>query len=60
MGCACQNKGADQRVYAGDGVSPATSFNLVFMDGTVQTFGSRLEADAANARSGYQGVVQPA
>lgn len=35
------------------------SFSLVDRNGGAQTFGSRLEADAANARAGYTGIVKP-
>lgn len=35
------------------------TFSLILKDGTTTSFGSRLEADAANVRSGYQGIVKP-
>lgn len=34
------------------------SFELI-VGGKTATFGSRLEADAANARSGFRGIVRP-
>lgn len=38
----------------------AQSFVLVTKDGKTQSFGSKLEATAANARIGYTGRVRPA
>jgi hypothetical protein len=54
--CNCGKKRAAQpRTYG-----PITqSFSLVKRDGTTQSFGSRLEADAENARLGYTGIVKP-
>lgn len=34
------------------------AFSLILGDGTTEKFGSRLEADAANARAGYTGIVR--
>lgn len=60
MGCNCGQKRqtATQPRRLGTGGS-TQSFALVKSNGTTQTFGSRLEADAENARSGYTGVVKP-
>lgn len=44
---------------SGTSGSATQSFSLVLRDGSTQTFGSRLEADAANARAGYSGIVKP-
>lgn len=59
MGCNCGKKSspAQPRTY-----TPGTStqsFALVSRDGQTRTFGSRLEADAENARQGYTGIVKP-
>jgi hypothetical protein len=35
-----------------------TTYSLKLNDGKVQTFDTKLEADAANVRSGYRGRVQ--
>lgn len=40
------------------GKSDGLVFSLILRDGTEQRFGSRLEADAANARAGYTGIVK--
>lgn len=61
MGC-CGRPDAPSgtRVYPPNNLSngSAVSFELINSDGTTQTFGSRLEADAENARNGYKGVVR--
>ena len=58
--CNCkksQNAAQPRRVLpASNGTQ---TFSLVLRDNTVQRFGSRLEADAANARAGYTGIVKP-
>lgn len=56
--CNCRkNKTAAQpRTFSG---STGSTHSLVLQDGTTQSFGSRLEADAANARAGYRGIVKP-
>lgn len=56
MGCGCNKGTSGPRRYSG---SEKQEFSLVLRDGTVQRFGSRLEADAANARAGYTGIVKP-
>lgn len=61
MGCNCNKNRASARRYPGTvGVSGSATqeYTLVSTSGT-QTFGSKLEADAANARIGYTGVVKP-
>ena len=69
MGCNCRNRAqtARARTYlptSGDGaagrggVDATQVFSLILRDGTEQRFGSRLEADAANARAGYSGIVR--
>lgn len=57
-GCApCgRNKGTgaqQPRLYQSE-----QSFTLTMPDGSAATYGSKLEADAANARAGYTGVVR--
>jgi hypothetical protein len=53
--CSAKKAGAQQpRVYQGQ-----QSFTLTMPDGSATTFGSQLEANAANARAGYTGVVRP-
>lgn len=47
---------AQARTYTGGG---GTQFALLTRDGARQVFGSRLEADAENARLGYTGIVKP-
>lgn len=62
MGCNCNKRkaAAQPRRYNTDGTSGSATqtFSLVFKDGRKESFGSRLEADAANARAGYTGVVR--
>lgn len=56
--CNCRkNQTAQARTYSTSGTTQ--TFALVDRDGTKTEFGSRLEADAANARSGYTGIVKP-
>ena len=58
MACNCGNKSSAaqaRRLSSG----PTQSFVLIKPDNSKQTFGSRLEADAANARAGYTGIVKP-
>ena len=57
MGCACQDN-TGPRVYPPGTDTGTMSFVLQMQDGSSSTYGSRLEADAANARSGYLGVVR--
>lgn len=59
MACNCgknRTSATQPRVYVG---GSTTKYALVSRDGSTQEFGSRLEADAANARSGYTGIVKP-
>lgn len=44
---------------AAAGSNSTQSFTLVDRAGGELTFGSRLEAEAANARSGFRGIVRP-
>ena len=58
--CNC-NKGrqaARPRTYGGS-TGQTQEFALVKRDGTTVKYGSRLEADAQNARDGYSGIVKP-
>lgn len=58
--CNCRkgrNPAQPRRLATGS--TSTQSFSLVSRDGTTQKFGSRLEADAANARAGYTGIVKP-
>jgi hypothetical protein len=59
--CNCgKNRAAAQpRRVAAATTGTTQSFSLVTRDGTTQKFGSRLEADAENARLGYTGIVKP-
>lgn len=61
MACNCgKNKTAQRRTF-GQGTTPSGGvmrFTLTDRHGKVQQFGSRLEADAANARLGYTGIVK--
>jgi hypothetical protein len=58
--CNCgKNKAAAQPRRVGSSAGSTQSFSLVNRDGSRQQFGSRLEADAANARAGYTGIVKP-
>lgn len=59
MGCNCNKNKPKRRVYRpeGGGKTDEQSFVLVKRDGSRETFGSRLEANAANVRSGYTGRV---
>lgn len=59
MGCNCGKNRASTTYQARTYSAPSTTYVLVQRDGTREEFGSRLEADAANARSGYTGVVKP-
>lgn len=58
-GRAAQRRSFDPARASGQSGTATQSFALTLRDGTKQTFGSRLEADAANARAGYTGVVRP-
>lgn len=60
MACSCQ-KPRGPRKYQPEAVTASSGqlpFALVLRDGTVEKFGSRLEADAANARAGYTGTIR--
>lgn len=58
--CNCgKNRAAQSRPYSGGATTSTQQFSLVNRDGSTQSFGSRLEADAANARAGYTGIVKP-
>ena len=56
--CGGRRSAAQPRTYGGSS-STTQQFSLVSRDGTTKTFGSRLEADAENARAGYTGIVKP-
>lgn len=56
--CGGRNRAAQPRTFDG-GRSTTQQFALVSRDGTTKTYGSRLEADAENARQGYTGIVKP-
>lgn len=59
MACNCgknRTSAAQPRTYVG---GSTTKYRLVERDGSTTEYGSRLEADAANARSGYTGIVKP-
>lgn len=62
MGCGCgkRREAAQPRRYVQTTTSgdATQAFSLILRDGSVQSFGSRLEADAANARAGYTGTVR--
>lgn len=62
MGCNCGKKreAAQARRFVGisSGTSTTQVFSLILRDGSKESFGSRLEADAANARAGYTGIVR--
>lgn len=58
--CNCgKNRAAAAARSYGAPAATTQSFALVKRDGTRQEYGSRLEADAENARTGYTGVVKP-
>lgn len=61
--CACGGKtvsAARPRTFNGGCASGnCVEYILLQQDGTKTTFGSRLEADAENARTGYRGIVKP-
>lgn len=63
MACNCGKKSgaAQARTVSTTSTTSGTtqSFALISRDSSKQIFGSRLEADAANARQGYTGVVKP-
>lgn len=61
MGCSCGKKRKRQnQASTSQTASPTASYELIYDTGRVQTFGSKLEADAANALTGYTGTVKPA
>lgn len=55
MGCNCGKK----KITSPTMVTSTSKFTLLRKDGTQETFGSRLEAEAARARSGG-GAIRPA
>ena len=60
-GCAKRRAAAQPRRYEGATGTSGTAhqaFTLLFRDGRTEHFGSRLEADAENARQGYVGIVR--
>lgn len=57
--CNCGKNRAAQPRRVGATTQSVQQFSLVGRDGRTQQFGSRLEADAENARSGYTGIVKP-
>ena len=60
--CNCTKKASGPRRFSGiSGVSGSATqeFVLSKADGTRKVFGSKLEADAENARNGYTGIVKP-
>lgn len=60
--CACGNKTQTAnrpRTFNGCPGGNCTKYTLLMQDGSTHVFGSRLEADAANARAGYVGIVKP-
>jgi hypothetical protein len=60
MACNC-GKNRQQAAQPRRAVASGSTqqFALVKRDGSKEEFGSRLEADAANVRAGYTGVVKP-
>lgn len=61
MPCGCKKRraAAQPRTYVKNaGTTDRQVFALILPSGEEQRFGSRLEADAANARAGYTGVVR--
>lgn len=64
MGCTpCAKRAAARRTRSyvptgTTGTSDGMVYTLALRDGSTQRFGSRLEADAENARQGYTGVVK--
>lgn len=58
--CGKNRQAAQPRRYAPSNVqgTATQSFSLTLRDGTTTGYGSRLEADAANARAGYTGIVR--
>lgn len=59
MGCNCGKNRASAAQPRTLVSTSSTKYSLVERDGSKTEFGSRLEADAANARSGYTGIVKP-
>lgn len=60
--CNCGGNKPKPRPYPGTSQQSGKttqSFSLLLRDGSKQSFGSKLEADAANARAGYTGTVKP-
>jgi hypothetical protein len=58
--CNCGKKRAASRPRSyGTPTAQTQEFSLVKRGGETVKFGSRLEADAANARDGFTGIVKP-
>lgn len=58
--CCGKNRAAAARPRTyGTPTGQTQEFTLVKQNGETQKFGSRLEADAENARNGYTGIVKP-
>lgn len=59
MGCNCRKSGANQPRRTGSTSSGTTQSFALITNGSKVEYGSKLEADAANARQGYTGIVKP-
>lgn len=60
MGCNCgKNRTANQARRSTSTTSGATQSFALVTNGSKVEYGSKLEADAANARQGYTGIVKP-
>lgn len=57
--CNCTKSKSAQQARTYTGTLSTQEFALVKRDGSSVKFGSRLEADAQNARDGYTGIVKP-
>lgn len=58
--CSCRKNRPAKPKPNSQGKMASQEFVLIARDGKKQTFGSKLEATAANARMGYTGKVKPA
>lgn len=57
--CNCgKNRASRPRTYSAP-TGETQQFSLVQTNGETVKFGSRLEADAENARQGFTGIVKP-
>lgn len=56
---AITTKSPAQKTREAQAAKRASGYSLIMPSGRVQRFGSRLEADAANAREGRRGKVRP-